>query len=123
ATGPNYTRRYRLAIDIATGQTINALQVVDDLGPTMQLAGLTSANMAAFLASSGLTTNVFNPVNRTGTATATAPDGTVIYAFGNVTGVDGVDAVFEFDFFVPRDNSAGNEILPQPTPPLPNPAG
>jgi fimbrial isopeptide formation D2 family protein len=123
ATGPNFVRRYRVDVDIATGQTINTLQLTDDLGPTMQLAGLTSANMGAYLASSGLTTNIFNPVNRTGTATATAPDGTVTYAFGNVTGVDGTDAAFEFDFFVPRDTSAGTETLPQPTPPGPNPAG
>lgn len=40
-----------------------------------------------------------------------------------MTGVAGVDAVYEFDFFVPRDNSGGAEILPQPTPPAPNPAG
>jgi hypothetical protein len=123
ATGPNYVRRYRLSVDIAAGQTIQNLVITDNLGPTMQLAGLTSANMAAFLASSGLGTNVFNAANRGGTATATAPDGTVTYSFGNVTGVAGTDAVFEFDFFVPRDDSSAAEILPQPTPPAPNPAG
>jgi fimbrial isopeptide formation D2 family protein/uncharacterized repeat protein (TIGR01451 family) len=123
ATGPNYVRRYRLSVDIATGQTINGLQLTDDLGATMQLAGINGTNMAAFLATSGLGNNVFTTANLSGTATATAPDGTVTYNFGNVTGVAGVDAVFEFDFFVPRDNSAGAEILPQPTPPGPNPPG
>jgi fimbrial isopeptide formation D2 family protein/uncharacterized repeat protein (TIGR01451 family) len=123
ATGPNYVRRYRLSVDIATGQTISGLQLTDDLGASMQLAGVNGTNMAAFLASSGLGTNVFSAANLGGSATATAPDGTVTYNFGNVTGVAGVDAVFEFDFFVPRDDGAGNEILPQPTPPDPNPTG
>lgn len=123
ATGPNYVRRYRLSVDIAAGQTIQNLVITDNLGPTMQLAGLTGANMAAFLASSGLGTNVFNGANRGGTATDTAPDGTVSYSFGSVTGVAGTDAVFEFDFFVPRDDSSAAETLPQPTPPAPNPAG
>ena len=122
ATGPNYVRRYRLSVDIATGQTIQGLQVTDDLAATMQIVGKSATNMSAFLASSGLGTNVFSAGNLTGTAVTTAPDGTLVYNFGSVTGVAGVDAVFEFDFYVPRDNSSGAEILPQPTPPAPNPA-
>ena len=123
ATGPNYVRRYRLSVDIAAGQTIQNLVITDNLGPTMQIAGISGTNMAAFLASSGLGTNVFNGANLSGTALTTAPDGTLVYSFGSVTGVAGTDAVFEFDFFVPRDNSSAAEILPQPTPPAPNPAG
>ncbi|MBY0458160.1 MAG: hypothetical protein K2V38_12530, partial [Gemmataceae bacterium] len=123
ATGPNYVRRYRLEVDIAPGQTLQNLRVTDDLGASMRIVGRNATNMAAFLASSGLSTNVFAGANLTGSAVAGAPDGTLTYTFGSVTGVAGVDAVFEFDFFVPRDTSGGQEVLPQPTPPLPNPGG
>jgi fimbrial isopeptide formation D2 family protein len=123
ATGPNFIRRYRLDIDIAPGQTLTNLRVTDDLAATMQIVGINTTNMFASTAAGGLGTNTFAAGNLSGTAITTAPDGTLIYNFGNVTGVAGVDARFEFDFFVPRDNSAGNEILPQPTPPGPDPAG
>jgi large repetitive protein len=115
ATGPNFIRRYRLDVDIATGQTINNLTLTDDLAPSMQIVGRNSTKMAAFVASSGFGTNILNLSKLGGTAVSTAPDGTVTYQFGNVTGVAGKDASFAFDFYVPRDNAAptGGQVIPQ----------
>ena len=108
ATGPNYIRRYRLEVDVATGQTLNNLRVSDDLAASMQIVGKNSTNMAAYLfASAGNQgANTFVAGNLTGTAVSTAPDGTLTYNFGNKLGVVGTDAAFEFDFYVPRDQSA-----------------
>ena len=115
ATGPNYPRTYRLEVDVATGQTLDNLVLSDDLADSMRITGRTTAEMSAFRASSGLTNDVFNPANDGGTATTAAPDGTVTYNFGSVTGVAGVDAAFEFEFYVPRDRAVppGGQVLPQ----------
>ncbi|MCZ2343080.1 MAG: DUF11 domain-containing protein, partial [Bacteroidales bacterium] len=112
ATRPNHPQWYRLEVDIATGQTIDNLTITDLLADSMQITGLTTAQMSAFLASSGLTTDVFNASNATGNPGV--PGGTVSYDFGSVTGVDGVDAAFEFQFYVPRDRAVGaGAVLPQ----------
>ena len=42
ATGPNFKRRYRLAVDVAPGQTIENLHVVDVLPNTEQFTHVTS---------------------------------------------------------------------------------
>jgi fimbrial isopeptide formation D2 family protein/uncharacterized repeat protein (TIGR01451 family) len=116
ATGPNFRRRYRIDIDIATGQTISNLQLTDILANSMQYTG--AANVIMRVAGNPITTNVTGT-----TATTLTPGGNVIGNFGSVTGIAGNDASLEFEFFVPRDTSAGAEILPQATPPAPNPAG
>ncbi len=116
ATGPNYKQRYRLDVDIATGQTISNLQIRDLLANSMQWTG--AGNVIQTVHGAAVGTSV-----GTSTATTTAPGGTIIGNFGNVTGVAGDDASLNFEFFVPRDFTDGTEILPQPTPPLPNPAG
>jgi hypothetical protein len=39
ATGPNFVRRYRLEVDIPTGQTLTNLRVFDTLASSMQIVG------------------------------------------------------------------------------------
>jgi hypothetical protein len=116
ATGPNFVRRYRLEVDVAAGQTLNNLVVTDTLAPTMQVVGRTAARMAAYRAPA-LGTNVFSAGSAGGTATTAAPGGTVTYGFGNVTGVSGLDAAFEFDFFVPGTPPAAGRCCRRPLPP------
>ncbi len=116
ATGRNYPRRYRLDADIAEGQPVTGLQITDVLANSMQITGNTAAQMSARLYNTpGVPTEVFNPANLSGTATPTAPGGTLIYTFGDKTGVSGIDASFEFEFYIPRDTSAGNPVVPQGT--------
>ena len=115
ATGANYVRRYRLDIDIATGQTLTNLQVQDILANSMQIVGLNPPNMFASTSAGGLGTNIFNPANLGGSATPGTPGGNLLYTFGTVVGVPGIDARFEFDFYIPRDNTAAAATVPQGT--------
>ncbi|MDW8148897.1 MAG: isopeptide-forming domain-containing fimbrial protein [Roseiflexaceae bacterium] len=116
ATGRNYPRRYRLDVDIAEGQPVTGLQITDILANSMRITGNTAAQMSARLYNSpGVPTEVFTPANLSGTATPAAPGGTLIYTFGDKTGVRGVDASFEFEFYIPRDTSAATPTVPQGT--------
>jgi fimbrial isopeptide formation D2 family protein/uncharacterized repeat protein (TIGR01451 family) len=116
ATGRNYPRRYRLDVDIAEGQPVTNLQITDVLANSMRITGNTAAQMSARLYNTpGVPTEVFNPANLSGAATPAAPGGTLIYSFGNKTGVRGVDASFEFEFYIPRDTSAATPTVPQGT--------
>ena len=119
-TGPNFARRLQVEVDIAKGQTLSNVQIFDTLSSSMQILGrntnivVGSPKMAVYLNSSG-PANVFDPSRLTGTAQPTSPGGTLNYNFGTLTGVDGGDATFEFNFYVPRDNASppGGQILPQ----------
>jgi large repetitive protein len=72
ATGPNYKRRYRLEVDIATGQPLTNLRLTDDLASSMQFTG----QAWAYLFSGGAQgSDVYNPLNQTGTAMITARTG------------------------------------------------
>ncbi|MGB9753387.1 SdrD B-like domain-containing protein [Roseiflexus castenholzii] len=116
ATGRNYPRRYRLDVDIADGQPVTGLQITDTLANSMRITGNTAAQMSARLYNTpGVPTEVFNPANLSGTATPAAPGGTLVYTFGDKTGVRGVDASFEFEFYIPRDTSAATPTVPQGT--------
>ncbi|MFQ3633603.1 isopeptide-forming domain-containing fimbrial protein, partial [Roseiflexus sp.] len=116
ATGRNYPRRYRLDVDIAEGQPVTGLQITDVLANSMQITGNTAAQMRALLYNTpGVPTDVFTPANLSGTATPTAPGGTLIYTFGDKVGVRGIDASFEFEFYIPRDTSAATPVVPQGT--------
>jgi len=115
ATGPNYKQRYRLDLDLAVGQTLTNVQLIDTLGTSMQWTGAANVVMRE--------NGVVIATNTAGTtALTTDPGGEIFGNFGTVVGAAGVDASLEFEFYVPRDNSALAEILPQPTTPAPNPA-
>jgi len=135
ATGPNYVRRYRLEVDVATGQTVTDLRVTDTLAATMQLVARDTTVIAgspniSVSRTGGSSTFVPAQLTTTGGAATTgapdvpvAPGGTLTYQFlpGGLThtGVDGVDAVLEFNFYVPRDaNPAGGADVPDPAAPV-----
>ncbi len=106
ATGPNYKRDYRLEVDIATGQTIDLVTITDTLADSMQWTG--AANVVMTVHGSTIATNVTGS-----TATTVLPGGTVVGNFGTVLGQDGPDTSLQLEFFVPRDDRSGSEILPQ----------
>ncbi len=87
------------------GQSVSNVTVSDNLPSSLQIVGRNATNMFAAKAPA-LGTNIFVAGNSGGSAVTTAPDGSVTYNFGSLTGVAGVDAAFEFDFYVPRDTSA-----------------
>lgn len=122
ATGPNYVQRYRIEVDLPAGQAFSNVRIFDTLASSMQILGRNATsvagnpNMAAYLLGSGSPgANVFDASRLTGTAPSTSPGGMLNYDFGNMTGVGGADAAFEFNFYIPRDhaNPPGGQVLPQ----------
>lgn len=109
ATGPNHRQRYRIDADIATGQTITGFTISDILAASMQYTGagpvITRIN------------GVVVPANLIGQPSVDAPGGTLTNLFGTVTGVEGIDASLEFEFFVTRDSSdnPATPVVPQGT--------
>ncbi len=122
ATGPNFKRRYRLDVDIATGQPMTNVRITDNLANSMQITGTTSAEMRALIYNTANSTpgsgaNSFNVANLSGSASTIVPGGTLTYNFGAKTGVAGVDASFEFEFFVTLNNlnNPATPVVPQGT--------
>ena len=102
ATGPNFPRRYRLTVDVAEGQTMENLHVVDLIPNTEQFTGVITATRAS---GSGSITPVTVPSTST-------PGGTLDYNFGTVVGTSSeADVVLEYEFFVPRIDSNGDPVL------------
>ena len=93
ATGPNFPRRYRLEVDIATGATINNLTISDFLPSTMAFLSVISSG----------------PVGAVATQTPTvgapdiAPNNDLVRTFASVTGTSATtDAFVEFEYFIPQ---------------------
>jgi fimbrial isopeptide formation D2 family protein/uncharacterized repeat protein (TIGR01451 family) len=112
ATGPNYARRYQINVDIANGQPLSNLTIQDVLTTSMQITGINATRMSAIVQGN----SVFTTANVGGTANTSTPGGNLTYNFGNVTGIVGNDATFEFEYYIPRDRSGGaGAVLPQGT--------
>jgi uncharacterized repeat protein (TIGR01451 family) len=117
ATGPNYKRQYRLDVDIAPGQQVQFLQVRDLLANSMQWTGAAQTTLRVYTvpnSTPGVGGTILSTVLTGTTATAVTPGGEIVASFGNRTGIAGVDASLDFEFFVPRDRSTGAQVLPQP---------
>jgi uncharacterized repeat protein (TIGR01451 family)/fimbrial isopeptide formation D2 family protein len=101
ATGPNFTRTYRITADIANGQTIANLTLRDQLPP-----------QAAFVSVSGISPGggaVQPPTPPVNVASAATP---VVVTWASVTGGSGsADASFDVTFFVPRVAAGGAPVL------------
>ena len=130
ATGPNYVRQYQIVVDIASGQTINNLDVTDLLPDTMQFVDVASIEIAnsgvggvnngvvisdintpddGGLTSIGTTNTTENDVGFDGNPT---PGGTLTRRFNSVTGGAGEnDIVITIDFYVPRLDTQGDVII------------
>ncbi len=94
ATGPNYLRGYTLAVDIASGQSLDALTLVDDLPGNLQFVGVVGSS---------------HPIASCTTPSSTTPGGTLSCTLaGAVSGT----ASLTFEYFVPLTDSAGDDVLP-----------
>jgi uncharacterized repeat protein (TIGR01451 family)/fimbrial isopeptide formation D2 family protein len=101
ATGPNYTRRYTLSVDIAPGQTIGDLTLSDSLPNNEQYAGLDSATAGYILAAEPAPGAPHN-----------SPDNDLVLEWTAVTGGAGTaDAQAQFSFFVPRTDADGDSVV------------
>lgn len=105
ATGPNFTRQYQIVLDVANGQTLNNVRLVDVLAAAgidaEQFAHLDSVQV------NGATTTGYTLVS---TPSTTTPGGTLDVLIPTLTGTNSTqDAVVTFSFYVPRVDSAGGQ--------------
>ncbi len=102
ATGPNYPRQYTITVDIASGQTVTDLDVIDELPNNMAFLSLDAT-------SPGGASTIDTP---TVGAAANPPDNDLIVRFASVTGGAGSsDATVTFSYFIPEFDANGAAIL------------
>jgi uncharacterized repeat protein (TIGR01451 family)/fimbrial isopeptide formation D2 family protein len=93
ATGPNYPRRFRLSVDVATGVQVNNLAITDLLPPQYAFLAVTSIGPAGSV----------NTQTPTVGGVALAPDNDLVRTWaGPLTGTGATeDAFVEFQYFIP----------------------
>ncbi len=112
ATGPNFPSKYKITVDIATGQPIKSLKVFDILPNNMAYAGNVSVTATPPLPVPGV-------VNQPPLNVPSNPTNNVLeLTWGGQTGigVPGTDVTVTFDFFIPEKDADGMEILNDCTP-------
>ncbi len=95
-SGAHPAERYIITVDIATGQTIQNLEVQDPLPDTVQYLSYTVTGATVKSAS---------------VPSTSTPGGTVDLVFDDVTGVDGNDVTVEIYYYVPRLDANGNPTI------------
>lgn len=105
ATGPNYVRQYRIDVDIANGQTISNLDIIDSLPNNIVVTSIDSVTVggsaATFTDNLGSLTQPGN--NQDLIITLTDPV---------VGGTSSSDVRVQFSFYVPEFDADGNRIIP-----------
>jgi hypothetical protein len=93
-TGENFGGRYNIYVDVASGQTIETLNIEDHLPDALEFVALTSTN--------ALSHNYSTPGE---------PGGTVTAQFGNITGGSGIDSFLHFEVEIGLQDENGNDAL------------
>jgi uncharacterized repeat protein (TIGR01451 family)/fimbrial isopeptide formation D2 family protein len=102
ATGPNYPRTYTIAVDIATGQQVAALHIVDNLPNDVQFTGYTVKDASG---------NTLSATANTTPSTST-PGGTLDVTLDNtVTGADGDDVFVTIEYYVPLNDATSSRVI------------
>lgn len=110
ATGPNFKHEYEITVDIAAGQSINALTVKDFLPNNMQYQGMVTATVS-FCPSSG---NPLLLIQKPSTTAAQNPplNKLEVRVCNAIVGTNAPnDVVVEFEFFIPDKDADGQDIL------------
>ena len=109
ATGPNFPITYTLTVDIANGETITGLDILDSLPDSfVYLGGTLTVDASAATASSGITI-VDQPVAG---APQNAPDNDFLIEVGSVTGsAADNDIVVEYTIFIDQFDADGNPVI------------
>ncbi|MGM0374564.1 MAG: sortase domain-containing protein [Chloroflexota bacterium] len=101
ATGPNYPRQFTISVDVAEGQTVNNLEIMDVLPDNLQ-----------FLALNSVSGNGTGTISEISTPDTDVPGGTLSRLLDSVVGTAApVDAEMTFSFYVPRDDLSGARVL------------
>lgn len=101
ATGPNFPRQYQITLDVATGQTIHNVVVIDHLPINMAFSHMVSSSPACFTATTPVAGAPHLPPNNDLT----------LQCSGSITGVPGPDGTFVFEFFIPQFDANGVPVL------------
>ncbi|MFN2298655.1 MAG: hypothetical protein ACK2UB_07395, partial [Anaerolineales bacterium] len=101
ATGPHFPRQYTLTADIAPGQTIADLRIIDRLPDNEQYVSLDSATPGYSVEDQPVAGAAQYP-----------PDNDLILYWGSVTGGSGAaDVEAQFSFFVPLEDAGGSRVI------------
>ncbi len=97
ATGPNFPRRYSLAVDVANGQTITSLSLQDVIPNNMQYVGVVSSSPSVTCSEPSLV----------------LPGGTLDCDFTSpVTGTTAAaDSTLTFEFYIPQFDAASGVVI------------
>ena len=102
ATGPNFPRSYTVNVDIASGQIVQNLDVIDALANNQQYLGFANAFPGSPLV-------IDQPVLG---AAQNPPDNDLDLLFSSVTGGVGTsDARMDVRFFIPQYDANGNYVI------------
>jgi len=96
ATGPNYAQTYTITVDVATGQTVNGLQIIENLPDDIYYMGDLFVTGGSVVSSPG--EGIWSGEN-------------LIIDLGDVTGAAGTDATVTFQYYVPAVDAGGIDIL------------
>jgi len=94
ATGPNFRRQYTISVEIAPGQGLSGLTIIDVLPDNLQFASVIDSS---------------HPIASCSTPSTTTPGGTLSCTFSDM--VSGT-AWLTFEYFVPLTDSGGVDVLP-----------
>jgi fimbrial isopeptide formation D2 family protein/uncharacterized repeat protein (TIGR01451 family) len=113
-SGPNHPITYRLAVDVATGETINNLLLTDILPDDLAYIG----NLRVTNGSGGAIPFTINsqPTVATDNLTGVSSfSNTLSLTFPSVTGVNGADIIVTYDVFIPYREQGGTLVINQVT--------
>jgi fimbrial isopeptide formation D2 family protein/uncharacterized repeat protein (TIGR01451 family) len=98
ATGPNFTQRYRVKVDVAPGQTLTNLRLTDVLPGTLQFVSASVTGGSS--------------VTEEATPSTTVPGGAIKRLLSSVVGTSSdADAVLDIEYFVPHRSAANATVL------------
>lgn len=98
ATGPNFIRQYTLTVNIATGQTLTDIDVVDKLPDNEQYVSLAGTTTPGYTVTSVPSTTV--------------PGGLLTLRYGSATGTASTaDLQVVFNFYIPRLNATNAAVI------------
>jgi len=101
ATGPNFPRRYVITVDIADGQTVTDLDVIDALPNNLAFLSVVSTSPAGVV-------TLTPPVG----IAANAPNNELVVNFATVTGSTASnDVTVIFEYFVPLLDADGSRVI------------
>jgi large repetitive protein len=105
ATGPNFPRQYTLTVNIAPGQTVTNLDIIDGFDNNIVVTGInvTTSHVPAPI---NIPTTPFGPAN------FTFPSQALVATIPTVTGTGDGDVVVTIDFYVPEFDANGDRIIP-----------